>query len=122
MSVRFKAILMRVARTFMQAAIPVFLVTAVGPLQRLWADAVNWASGTGNLDTANVDALRAALVTVIAAGIVACVSLAWNVINTYFRIGNNWKILGQPEDTMIGAKVLDPNNPAHAVVDGHQIG
>ena len=119
MSRKLKDMLIRVARTFAQAAIPVFLVTAVGPIQRLWADLINKASGTGNLDTGNVDALRAALVTVIAAGVVACVSLLWNVLNDYLKIGNNWGPVGKPSDTEIGDKVLDPNNPAVLVEPGN---
>jgi len=122
MSPKLKSLLTRVFRTFLQTAIPVFLITALGPLQDIWADLINWASGTGNFHTENVDALRAALVSVFAAGVVACVSLIWNVLNDYLKIGNNWGIVGKPADTEIGQKVLDPADPSNAVIDGKQIG
>ena len=122
MSTKLRNVLMRVFRTFCQAAIPVFLVTAVRPLQDLWSNVVNWASGTDNLDTANVDALRAALVTVIAAGLVACFSLVWNLFNDYLRIGNNWALIGKPTDTKIGEKVLDPSDTnSTAIIDGEPV-
>lgn len=123
MSLRFKAVLMRVLRTFMQTFIPVFLVTVLGPLQNVWADVVHWAAGTGVLyQPDHVNALRAALVAAISAGIVACVSMIWNLLNTYFKVGNNWGLLGTPNDTKIGQKVLDPKDPSMAVVDGKQVG
>jgi hypothetical protein len=68
MSQKAKDLATRVARTFLQAAIPVFLVTAWQPLQAIINDVMNAGSGGGTIPEAHVDALRSALIAVVVAG------------------------------------------------------
>ena len=108
LSTKAKDLWTRVWRTFAQAALPIFLVTAVGPLRDVWYDLLDWAAGNGGrIQEPHVDALRAALVTVISAGIVAVVALLWNWLNDYLRIGNGSRLTGKPVDTAVGDQVLN---------------
>jgi hypothetical protein len=106
MSQKFHDLLNRVARTFLQAAVPVFLVTAIGPLRDVFYDLVNAGSGGGRIEPAHVDALRSALFAVVAAGIVALGSLVHNLLNDYANIGNKTPIIGKPVDRTVGDAAL----------------
>jgi hypothetical protein len=102
MSTRLHDLLVRVVRTFLQAAIPVFLVTAWQPLQAIINDLMNAGSGGGSIPEAHVDALRSALIAVVIAGVVAIGSLIHNLLNDYAGIATNTPLIGKPVDRAIG--------------------
>ena len=106
MSRKAKDLLIRVWRTFLQGAIPVFIVTAVGPIRDIFYDIMNVASGHGTVPEPHVDALRAALVAVVAGGLVALGSLVHNWLNDYLGIGNRSALTGKPVDRAIGDAAL----------------
>jgi hypothetical protein len=106
MSQRLRDLLTRVGRTFLQGAVPVFLVTAVGPLRDVYYDLLNVAAGHGTVPEAHVDALRSVLVAVVAGGLVALGSLVHNWINDYLKLGNAIPVIGKPVDRAIGDQAL----------------
>src|SRR5689334_22521012 len=106
MSRKFKDLLTRVWRTFLQGAIPVFLVTAIGPLRDLFYDLLNVASGHGTVPEPHIDALRSALVAVAAGGLVALGSLIHNLLNDYAGVGNSTALFGKPVDRAVGDAML----------------
>lgn len=99
----------RVWRTFLQGAIPVFLVTAIGPLRDVFYDLMNVASGGGTVPEPHINALRSAIMAVVAGGLVALGSLFHNWLNDYVGVGNKNSLTGKPVDRAIGDEQLGEN-------------
>lgn len=96
----------RIWRTFLQGAVPVFVVLAIGPFRDLYYDLINIASGHGTVPEAHIDALRSALIAVVAGGLAALGSLVHNWINDYLGKGNGLPLIGKPVDRAIGDAAL----------------
>lgn len=98
--------LVRVSRTFAQGAIGAFLLTYATPLFKVARDFASLGPGDNLPATPDLNFFRNMLLALFAGGVIACVSLAHNLINDYLGAGNNLPALGKPVDRAIGDAAL----------------
>ena len=98
-------LLVRVARTFVQGALGIFIATYIGPVMQLLQDVVNAGAG-GDMPEIDLSFWRNALLAIVAGGMIAVVSLVHNLINDYLNKGNDLPMIGKPADRAIGDQVL----------------